>query len=292
MWSSAKLGTRVVAGAIDRRNACARRRKRHHRCSGAARVTPFTGRGRTRLRAATAAPAIRADLASPAGVAVDAAGDSRSPTPATAAFAYVPSTAGVHFGIAMRRARHLHDCGLDVRVVARRRAGHGRGALVPFRRRVRRGRAMSSSPTPATTRSGWSRRTARSRPSPETGRPALAGDGRPATDAELDARPGIAVDDAREFFIADTNNCRVREVAGRHGTSLRRGAMAPGDIYTVAGNGTCGHSGDGGPATSAELFTPAGVAVDAHGDLLDRRHRATARTRSRRRSPGPTSGSR
>lgn len=49
-------------------------------------------------------------------------------------------------------------------------------------------------------------------------------------------------------------------------------AMTAGDIYTVAGNGTDGFSGDGGPGTSAELNLstggPHGVAVDAAGNLL------------------------
>jgi hypothetical protein len=40
-------------------------------------------------------------------------------------------------------------------------------------------------------------------------------------------------------------------------------AMAPGTITTVAGNGASGHSGDGGPATSAELDTPMGLALDS-----------------------------
>ena len=45
-------------------------------------------------------------------------------------------------------------------------------------------------------------------------------------------------------------------------------AMTAGDIYTIAGNGTAGFSGDGGPATSAELNSPQGVAADAAGNLL------------------------
>ena len=44
--------------------------------------------------------------------------------------------------------------------------------------------------------------------------------------------------------------------------------MTAGDIYTIAGTGTGGFSGDGAPATAAELSAPAGVAVDAAGDLL------------------------
>jgi hypothetical protein len=45
-------------------------------------------------------------------------------------------------------------------------------------------------------------------------------------------------------------------------------AMTAGDIYTVAGDGDLGYSGDGGPATSAELDTPYGVAVDGSGNLV------------------------
>ena len=45
-------------------------------------------------------------------------------------------------------------------------------------------------------------------------------------------------------------------------------AMTKGDIYTVAGNGTYGFSGDGGPATHAALAVPLGVAVDGQGNLV------------------------
>jgi hypothetical protein len=44
--------------------------------------------------------------------------------------------------------------------------------------------------------------------------------------------------------------------------------MTAGDIYTIAGNGTPGYSGDGGPATSAQLHGPADVATSSNGDLM------------------------
>ena len=44
--------------------------------------------------------------------------------------------------------------------------------------------------------------------------------------------------------------------------------MTSGDIYTVAGDGTAGYTGDGGPATSATLDGPQGVTVDAAGNLV------------------------
>ena len=83
-----------------------------------------------------------------------------------------------------------------------------------------------------------------------------SGDGGPATQAELYWPSGVAVDAFGNLFIADTGNRRIREV----GTD--------GIISTVAGNGTLGYSGDGGPATKAEWYWPHGVAVDASGNLF------------------------
>lgn len=84
----------------------------------------------------------------------------------------------------------------------------------------------------------------------------FSGDGGPATSAELDWPEGVAVDSAGNIFIADTNNARIRKVT------------PAGVITTVAGNGTAGSSGDGGPAGSAELFAPDGVTVDGAGNLF------------------------
>jgi uncharacterized protein YjiK len=70
----------------------------------------------------------------------------------------------------------------------------------------------------------------------------------------LYAPAGIALDSAGNLYIADDYNYCIRKVAN-------------GVITTVAGNGTQGFSGDGGPATSAQLFQPFGVAVDATGNL-------------------------
>src|SRR6266571_1957653 len=94
----------------------------------------------------------------------------------------------------------------------------------------------------------------------------FSGDGGPATSAGLSLR-GVAVDAAGNLLIADTFNRRVRVVAHKTGTFYGQ-AMTAGDIYTVAGDGTIGFSGDGGPATSAGLSGPVGVAVDAAGNLL------------------------
>ena len=83
------------------------------------------------------------------------------------------------------------------------------------------------------------------------------GDNGPATAAELDNPRGVAVDSAGDLFIADYVNNVVREVV-----------KATGDIITIAGNGIAGISGNGGPATAAELNGPDGLAFDSAGDLF------------------------
>jgi len=82
-----------------------------------------------------------------------------------------------------------------------------------------------------------------------------AGDGGSAVAAELFVPDGVASDAQGNLYIADTGNNVIRKVD------------TAGKITTVAGNGTAGFSGDGGPATSAELSTPFGVTVDAAGNL-------------------------
>jgi len=83
-----------------------------------------------------------------------------------------------------------------------------------------------------------------------------SGDGGPATDASLNGPFGVAVDASGNLFIADNDNSVIREVSTN------------GIITTVAGNGTGGHSGNGGAATNATLEPPTGVAVDAAGNLF------------------------
>ncbi len=89
-----------------------------------------------------------------------------------------------------------------------------------------------------------------------SGRPGFSGDGGPATQAEIWGVHGLALDSVGDLFIADTANSRIREVT------------PDGLIKTVAGNGTHGFTGDGGPATSASLDYPPGVATDAAGNLF------------------------
>jgi NHL repeat. len=76
-----------------------------------------------------------------------------------------------------------------------------------------------------------------------------------ATAASLAAPAQVAYDTAGNLYIADLNDNVIRKVD------------LAGIVTTVAGTGEQGFSGDGGPATSAQLDSPAGVAVDASGNL-------------------------
>jgi DNA-binding beta-propeller fold protein YncE len=101
-----------------------------------------------------------------------------------------------------------------------------------------------------------------------TGTAGFSGNRGPATSAMLNDPQGVAVDATGNLLIADTGNYRARVVAASTGTFYGK-AMTTGNIYTVAGNGfPGGFSGDGGPATSAELSYPQGVAADGAGNLL------------------------
>jgi len=89
----------------------------------------------------------------------------------------------------------------------------------------------------------------------------FSGDGGPATSAQLAEPADVIVDASGNLFIADSNNGRIRKVT------------AAGIISTVAGNGcpetnTSCVLGDGGPATSAQLKYPVGVAVDGFGNIF------------------------
>lgn len=87
-----------------------------------------------------------------------------------------------------------------------------------------------------------------------TGTEGFSGDNGPATRARISNYGQIAMDASGNLYIADGSNNRIRKVSN-------------GVITTVAGNGTRGFSGDNGPAISAQLASPGGIALDAAGDL-------------------------
>jgi len=136
-----------------------------------------------------------------------------------------------------------------------------------------------------------------------TGYPGYGGDGGVATAAQLSAPAGLALDSTGDLYIADSGNQRIRKVtpagiistvAGGTGTRPDGSLTLPvsiavdtaGNLYVAdrskqsvfkvapggtlskfAGTGTSGFSGDGGPAVSAALSWPSGVALDAAGNL-------------------------
>jgi hypothetical protein len=82
-----------------------------------------------------------------------------------------------------------------------------------------------------------------------------SGDGGPATSAQLAWNIGVAADNSGNIYIADHDNDVIRKV------------NSAGIISTFAGNGTLGFSGDGGPATAAQLYHPAWISIDNLGNF-------------------------
>src|SRR5206468_4858990 len=82
-----------------------------------------------------------------------------------------------------------------------------------------------------------------------------SGDTGPAKTARLNDPVGVALDLSGNLYIADLGNYRIRRVS------------SDGIITTIAGTGTPGYSGDGGPATNAQLNSPIGLAVDSVGNI-------------------------
>ncbi len=89
-----------------------------------------------------------------------------------------------------------------------------------------------------------------------SGASGFSGDGGPATKATFRVPAGLAFDAKGNLYIADRENHRVRKVDSK------------GIITTIAGTGTAGFSGDGGPAVKAQLNLPSGIVVDPKGNIF------------------------
>jgi len=105
-----------------------------------------------------------------------------------------------------------------------------------------------------------------------TGAPGFSGDGGTASGAQLNSPRGLAVDGQGSLYISDSGNQRIRVI----GTD--------GKIRTVAGSGAADFSGDGGPAQSASLNSPASLVVDTAGNIWVA---DTGNNRIRKLTPGP-----
>jgi DNA-binding beta-propeller fold protein YncE len=88
------------------------------------------------------------------------------------------------------------------------------------------------------------------------GAPGFAGDGGPAARALLNGPFDVGFDPAGNLYFSDTFNHRIRRVDGSSGI-----------ISTVAGNGTRGYAGDGGPAMAAAFNEPYGITIDRSGNI-------------------------
>ncbi|MBL7692437.1 MAG: T9SS type A sorting domain-containing protein [Flavipsychrobacter sp.] len=90
-----------------------------------------------------------------------------------------------------------------------------------------------------------------------TGTSGYSGDGGPATSAQLGTPGGVCLDRDNNIYIPDYANHRIRKVNATTGI-----------ITTIAGTGTNGYTGDGGPATAATISYPVSICRDLWGNLL------------------------
>jgi sugar lactone lactonase YvrE len=88
-----------------------------------------------------------------------------------------------------------------------------------------------------------------------TGTSGFSGDGAAAIDAEVNFPSAIVMDSSGNLYICDEGNYRIRKVD------------TSGNISTIAGDGTTGNTGDTAAATSAEIGSAAGIAVDSSGNI-------------------------
>ncbi len=89
-----------------------------------------------------------------------------------------------------------------------------------------------------------------------TGVAGSTGDGGLATAAKLFHPTGVALDAAKNVYIADADNNKIRKIA-----------VASGKIFTIAGSTLVGDAGDGGQAIAAKLNKPSAVALDASNNI-------------------------
>jgi sugar lactone lactonase YvrE len=209
-------------------------------------ITTIAGTG-TPGFAGDGAAATAADLDSPSGVAVDAAGN-----------VFIADTAN-------QRIRRLDTFGLIATIAGTGVAGFGGdgGAAVAAQLQDPVAVVVEPAGTILIADAGNQRlrrldlTTGLITTVAGTGAIGFAGEGGPANAAVFSGLSGVAVDVAGNIFIADSGNHRIRRIEAASGT-----------IDTIAGTGVGAFAGDGGAATAARFFQPSSVAVDAAGNVF------------------------
>jgi hypothetical protein len=213
--------------------------------------------------AGEAGPATASELSAPGGVAVDAAGDIFIADTGNCRVREVPARSGTQFKVAMQAGRIYTVAGGPCASGAGRELGFVSSVAVDTAGDVfiAGGTTNRIFELESTSTSGTLRVVA------GTGASGYSGVGGPATAAELDDPQGVGTDPQGDVYIADSVNCVVREVASHSGTrwGIR---MTAGDIYTIAGTGSCGEGSIGGPPTHVQLWDPSDVVYGPSGDLL------------------------
>jgi DNA-binding beta-propeller fold protein YncE len=235
--------------------------------SSAAAATPVAQSPGAQTLAGTGAPGPRLSLDAPAGIAEDAAGDLFIADAGGCRVVELPAHDGHSYGRALTAGTPVTLAGgtcssahPSPTAMAVDTAGDLFIAYGPANR-------VEELPARSGTAFGQAIAAGRLVDVAGTGTPGFSGDGGPAAVSTVDDPTGVATDGAGDVFVGDTANGRVRMVAASDGTHFGV-AMQEGHIYTVAGNGLSGSSGDGGPARQAELWDPGALAVDSSGDLF------------------------
>jgi hypothetical protein len=213
-------------------------------------------------------PGADSELNAPAGIVEDASGDLFIADSGNCRVREIPAATGMSFGHRVHAGDIVTIAGGSCRdpsdeapsALAVDAAGDLFIAFGP-------GGLVEELPAKNTTAFGRSMTTGKLTVVAGTGVPGYSGDGGRATRSALDDPTGVAVDSAGDVLISDTANCRLRLVAATSGTRFGV-TLVSGHIYTVAGNGICGSTGDYGPALQAELWDPGALTVDADGNVL------------------------
>ncbi len=218
-----------------------------------------------------------AEIDAPSGLAFDAAGNLLVAEFAGNRIRVVADTTGTYYGHSMIAGGIYTLAGtgaIGSTGDGRRHPGRGKRTREPDRRRIRQHRLHRVLREPG---SGYRRhhrhllwasddRRRHLHPRRDRG-PGDTGDGGPASDATFQLPVGVAVDRFGNLVVGDYDNNEVRVVAAATGTFYGV-PMEAGDVYRLAGDGTQGSAGDGGPAGAAELSSPAGITVDPTGNVI------------------------